>query len=63
MKKKRGERMENKKAYIEPKEKKNKAIIAFLLALIICIFIFFTDETISLLLLVSNKIKQLKELL
>lgn len=55
--------MENKKAYIEPKEKKNKAIIAFLLALIICIFIFFTDETISLLLLVSNKIKQLKELL
>lgn len=57
----------NKKAPKEPKEKKeelkNKVIIAFLLALITCIFIFFTNETIFLLLLISNKIEQLKELL
>lgn len=55
----------NKKAPKEPEkeELKNKMIIAFLLASITCIFIFFTNETIFLLLLISDKIKQLKELL
>lgn len=57
----------NKKAHKEFKKKnrelKSKTILAFLLALITYILIFFTDETISLLLLISNKIEQLKELL